>query len=92
VSDRRAPDNYAKEGAQRHRIRSDASLCEGLEILHARQDMIENVAEVGRIWQHGSVVRSRLLDEIAEALRAAPDLPGTPDYVPDSGGGPLDGS
>lgn len=60
---------------------------EGLEILHTRKDMIEDIAEVGRIWQHGSVVRSWLLDLIAGALRADPDMNGVQDYVPDSGEG-----
>jgi len=60
---------------------------EGMEILHTRKDMIEDVAEVGRIWQHGSVVRSRLLDEIAESLCADPDMQGMPDSVTDSGEG-----
>ncbi len=60
---------------------------EGFAILHARQDLIRNLGEVARIWQHGSVVRSWLLDLTAEALAEDDQLTGIEGFVPDSGEG-----
>ena len=43
--------------------------------------------QIAEIWQHGSVVRSWLLDLIANALDENPNLEGIAAYVPDSGEG-----
>jgi 6-phosphogluconate dehydrogenase len=63
------------------------SYAEGFAILHARQDLIRSLAEVARIWQTGSVVRSWLLDLTAEALAEDDQLTGIEAFVPDSGEG-----
>jgi 6-phosphogluconate dehydrogenase len=60
---------------------------EGFAILHARKDLVRDVSQVARIWQHGSVVRSWLLDLTAEALNEDPALTGIEPFVPDSGEG-----
>jgi 6-phosphogluconate dehydrogenase len=59
---------------------------EGFALLDARDDLIESPAEVARIWQHGSVVRSWLLDLAVEALREG-DLERVEPWVQDSGEG-----
>ncbi len=41
----------------------------------------------GRVWRHGSVVRSWLLDLSTEALKRNPSLDGIATYVEDSGEG-----
>ncbi|MDW8325979.1 MAG: decarboxylating 6-phosphogluconate dehydrogenase [Anaerolineales bacterium] len=63
------------------------ALAEGFEILRAKKEFGLDLAQVARIWQHGSVVRSWLLDLTAEALAEDPDLSTIKGYVPDSGEG-----
>jgi 6-phosphogluconate dehydrogenase len=63
------------------------AFAEGFEILKARKEFGLDVAQIARIWQHGSVVRSWLLDLTAEALAEDPDLRTIKGYVPDSGEG-----
>ena len=60
---------------------------EGFELMGSRQDMDLDLHQVSRIWQHGSVVRSWLLDLIADALEADVSLQNLSDYVDDSGEG-----
>jgi 6-phosphogluconate dehydrogenase len=60
---------------------------EGFEILHSKTDLIRNVAQVAELWQHGSVVRSWLLELSAAALRDDSEMAGVRGYVPDSGEG-----
>ncbi len=60
---------------------------EGMELLDARRDLVRDPGQVTRIWQHGSVVRSWLLDLIADALARDPELASLSDYVEDSGEG-----
>ena len=60
---------------------------EGFAILERKDAMALDLAQVGRIWQHGSVVRSWLLDLAVEALDANPGLEGIAPYVADSGEG-----
>jgi 6-phosphogluconate dehydrogenase len=50
------------------------SLAEGFSILKAKKDFDFDLPEVSRIWQHGSVVRSWLLDLASAALQADPNL------------------
>lgn len=59
---------------------------EGFALLEARDDLIEDSAEVARIWQHGSVVRSWLLDLAVAALEDG-DLDRVEPWVQDSGEG-----
>jgi 6-phosphogluconate dehydrogenase len=59
---------------------------EGYEILEKSQ-FSPNLQEVTRVWQHGSVVRSWLLDLLALALKEDPGLKNIKGYVEDSGEG-----
>lgn len=63
------------------------AFAEGFELLEARKDMSLDLQQVSRIWQHGSVVRSWLLDLIADAFDEDPALSDLSDYVDDSGEG-----
>jgi 6-phosphogluconate dehydrogenase len=60
---------------------------EGFELMQAREDMALDLQQVAAIWQHGSVVRSWLLDLIAEALGDPAHMDALSDYVDDSGEG-----
>ena len=59
---------------------------EGLELLY-RSDFDIDLGQVAGVWQHGSVVRSWLLDLIALALEDDPNLEKLSDHVEDSGEG-----
>jgi 6-phosphogluconate dehydrogenase len=63
------------------------AFAEGFEMLKAKQDFDLDLHQVATIWQHGSVVRSWLLDLIARALETDSNLPGVRDWVADSGEG-----
>lgn len=63
------------------------SYAEGFAIMHDKEDFELDLANIGRVWQHGSVVRSWLLDLTIEALDENPTLAGIAPYVPDSGEG-----
>lgn len=60
---------------------------EGFELLDAKKEMALDLQQVSEIWQHGSVVRSWLLDLIADALKDNKELSELSDYVEDSGEG-----
>jgi len=60
---------------------------EGFEILRAKQEFNLNLHQVAAVWNHGSVVRSWLLELTEEAFRQDPDLAGLRGYVDDSGEG-----
>jgi 6-phosphogluconate dehydrogenase len=60
---------------------------EGFEILHRKEEFGLDLAQVGRIWQHGSVVRSWLLDLTTAALEENPAMEGIAPWVADSGEG-----
>jgi 6-phosphogluconate dehydrogenase len=60
---------------------------EGFEIMHAKKDFNLDLEQVARIWQYGSVVRSWLLDLIAEALSKDQELSNIEGWVADSGEG-----
>ncbi|MCP4141594.1 MAG: decarboxylating 6-phosphogluconate dehydrogenase [Chloroflexi bacterium] len=60
---------------------------EGFEIMHAKKDFGLDLHQVAEIWQHGSVVRSWLLDLTANALEEDQDLSDIAGYVSDSGEG-----
>ncbi len=63
------------------------SFAEGFEMLEAKQEMDLDLQQVAEIWQHGSVVRSWLLDLMAEAFADDKKLSTLSDYVDDSGEG-----
>jgi 6-phosphogluconate dehydrogenase len=60
---------------------------EGFELMHSKQQMGLDMQQISRIWQHGSVVRSWLLDLIADALEQDIEMSELSDYVDDSGEG-----
>jgi 6-phosphogluconate dehydrogenase len=60
---------------------------EGFELMRAKDEMPLDLQQISHIWQHGSVVRSWLLDLIADALDQDVDLGSLSDYVDDSGEG-----
>ncbi len=60
---------------------------EGFEILRAKNDFSLNLHQIAGVWNHGSVVRSWLLELTEEAFRQDPDLSGLRGYVDDSGEG-----
>jgi len=63
------------------------AFAEGFELLDAKQEMELNLQQISHIWQHGSVVRSWLLDLIADAFDDDEGLTTLSDYVDDSGEG-----
>lgn len=63
------------------------AFAEGFEMLDAKQEMDLDLPQISRIWQHGSVVRSWLLDLIADSLDDDKSLSTMSDYVDDSGEG-----
>jgi 6-phosphogluconate dehydrogenase len=63
------------------------AFAEGFEIMQAKKELQLDVAQIARIWQHGSVVRSWLLDLTAAALADDPTLSDLKGFVPDSGEG-----
>lgn len=60
---------------------------EGFHILDARKDFDFDLKQVAEVWQHGSVVRSWLLDLIVRALEEDADLDEVSGWVGDSGEG-----
>lgn len=63
------------------------AFAEGFAVLQAKKDFALDLAQVANIWCYGSVVRSWLLELIADALGANPTLGGLQAYVEDSGEG-----
>ena len=59
---------------------------EGFELLRASQCKLD-LAQLARLWNHGSVVRSWLLELAGRALSADPNLSSVKGYVEDSGEG-----
>lgn len=60
---------------------------EGFELLAARKDFAIDSEAVARLWGHGSVIRSWLLELAAAALQKDPGLAGIRGYVTDTGEG-----
>jgi len=60
---------------------------EGLAILHKKTEFGLDLHQIGKIWEHGSVVRSWLLELLTEALGKNPQMQGVAPFVPDSGEG-----
>ena len=63
------------------------AFAEGFEMLDAKQEMELDLQQISHIWQHGSVVRSWLLDLVADAFDDDAGLTALSDYVEDSGEG-----
>ena len=60
---------------------------EGFDLLLHKEAFGLDLVRIARIWQHGSVVRSWLLDLTADALAENPRMEGIAAWVPDSGEG-----
>jgi 6-phosphogluconate dehydrogenase len=60
---------------------------EGFSIMKAKEEFGLDMAEIARIWQHGSVVRSWLLDLMTDAFQQDQDFEDIAAYVSDSGEG-----
>jgi len=60
---------------------------EGFAILERRQDLVPDLPMIAGLWGSGSVIRSWLLELIADALGENPSLEGIRPYVNDSGEG-----
>jgi 6-phosphogluconate dehydrogenase len=60
---------------------------EGLSLLKAKSEFGIDIAAVTEVWRHGSVVRSWLLDLIADFLGHGPALDSVSPFVADSGEG-----
>jgi len=63
------------------------AFAEGFEMLDAKKEMELDLLQISNIWQHGSVVRSWLLDLMADAFADDKNLSSLSDYVDDSGEG-----
>ncbi|HHO59317.1 MAG TPA: decarboxylating 6-phosphogluconate dehydrogenase [Thiotrichales bacterium] len=63
------------------------AFAEGFELMQNKAEMALDTAQIAQIWQHGSVVRSWLLDLVADALKQDVALSQLSDYVDDSGEG-----
>ena len=63
------------------------AFAEGFEMLDAKKEMDLDLLQISQIWQHGSVVRSWLLDLIADSFSVDKTLSSLSDYVDDSGEG-----
>ncbi len=60
---------------------------EGFAVLRAKKDFGLDLAQVGEIWEYGSVIRSWLLELTTSALSENPEMEGVAPYVSDSGEG-----
>ena len=63
------------------------AFAEGFSILKAKKEFEMDLAQISHIWQHGSVVRSWLLDLAARALDEDTELKDIKPWVADSGEG-----
>jgi 6-phosphogluconate dehydrogenase len=60
---------------------------EGFEIMHAKREFNLNLKKIASLWNHGSVIRSWLLELAEDAFRKNHDLHSIKGYVEDSGEG-----
>ncbi len=63
------------------------AFAEGFSILKSKEEFGLDLAQISKIWQHGSVVRSWLLDLAARALEEDATLSDIKPWVADSGEG-----
>jgi 6-phosphogluconate dehydrogenase len=59
---------------------------EGFELLHSSEFELD-VGQIAELWNHGSVVRSWLLELAADAFQEDPELTNIAPYIEDSGEG-----
>ncbi|GBD97326.1 MAG TPA: decarboxylating 6-phosphogluconate dehydrogenase [Nitrospirae bacterium] len=60
---------------------------EGFEIMNAKKEFNLDLRRIAGLWNHGSVIRSWLLELAESAFRKEPDLNSIRGYVEDSGEG-----
>lgn len=60
---------------------------EGFEIMHSKKDFNLDLRKISHLWNHGSVVRSWLLELAENAFQKEPHLDSIKGYVEDSGEG-----
>jgi 6-phosphogluconate dehydrogenase len=60
---------------------------EGFAILQKKDDLVQDLPMIAKLWGSGSVIRSWLLELTADALAENPDLEGIRPHVSDSGEG-----
>jgi 6-phosphogluconate dehydrogenase len=63
------------------------AFAEGFDLMKRKGELGLDLHQISEIWQHGSVVRSWLLDLTERALAQNPNLDGIAAYVEDSGEG-----
>jgi 6-phosphogluconate dehydrogenase len=63
------------------------AFAEGFDLMKRKSELDLDLHQISEIWQHGSVVRSWLLDLTERALAENPNLDGIAAYVEDSGEG-----
>lgn len=63
------------------------ALAEGFALLHNKEAMPLDLAQIAELWRHGSVIRSWLLDLTADALKVDQELRDVAPFVADSGEG-----
>ena len=63
------------------------AFAEGFDILQHKPELVRDLQQVAEVWRFGSVIRSWLLDLIADALDRNPTLDGITAQVADSGEG-----
>lgn len=63
------------------------AIAEGFELMAAKEEFDLDLAAIAELWEHGSVVRSWLMELTGRALASNPDLSGVAPYVSDSGEG-----
>ncbi|MDX8407068.1 MAG: 6-phosphogluconate dehydrogenase, partial [Mariprofundaceae bacterium] len=63
------------------------AFAEGFELMQAKEEFDLDMHQISRVWQHGSVVSSWLLDLIGDALEQDGELSGLSDWMDDSGEG-----
>jgi 6-phosphogluconate dehydrogenase len=63
------------------------SFAEGLELAQANKKLSIDLESLTTLWQHGSVVRSWLLDMLCHGMKSNPKLDEVLPFVPDSGEG-----
>ncbi len=63
------------------------AFAEGFELMQAKDEFDLDMHQISRVWQHGSVVSSWLLDLTGDALEADGDLSSLSDWMDDSGEG-----
>jgi len=63
------------------------AFAEGFDLMQAKKEFGLDMHQIARIWQHGSVISSWLLDLIGDALEADGELSSLSDWMDDSGEG-----